>query len=114
MNATEFVTGIRKSIIDSNLKDYKTLFNNSSINEVKDPYWREALILYSKIKEDDKETFFKILRQVEVDTISIFLAVLDGISMMEGQESNLILTSDKEEQPLNGNLQDIFIEMEYK
>jgi hypothetical protein len=34
--------------------------------------------------------------------------------MMEGQESNLILTSDKEEQPLNGNLQDIFIEMEYK
>lgn len=110
MEATDFVNGIRRSVIDDNLTAYKDLFENS--NQASDPYWKEALAFFSSLNVDQRNTLYKIIRQVEVDTVSSVLGILDGTTYVDDEASNFKLLTDEGEQPLNGELQDIFLEME--
>ena len=42
-----------------------------------------------------------------IDTVSTFLAVLDGVQFLEGQDEELVLLYNKKK--INGDLQDIFL-----
>lgn len=112
MNAESFVNGIRKSIVEENLQLYKELFENTA--PVNDIYWKEVLGFYSTLTTDQKDSLFKIIRQVEVDTVSNLLGVLDGVSWLENQTSPFIVTEKGKSEQINGNLQDLFIEKEYE
>lgn len=113
MNAEDLVKGIRKTIIDDNSEIYRDLFDSTQLEDVTDEYWVEALNFYSKLSPDDRGTLFKILRQVSVDSVSNFFAVLDGVSPLDEQDGDLFLATEGErDNRLNGELQDIFLELE--
>ena len=57
MNAITFIQGIRKSVIEENTGFYKELFQNTT--QASDPYWKEALELFSSLSSEQKQTFFK-------------------------------------------------------
>ena len=50
------------------------------------------------------------MRQVMVDTLSNVFAVLDGVSMLSGQEEDFVLSHQGKR--LNGDLQEIFLSQE--
>ncbi|WP_185843532.1 hypothetical protein [Pseudoalteromonas luteoviolacea] len=52
------------------------------------------------------------MRQVSVDTISNLFALLDGVSCLEDQDGDFRLTIENVKEQLNGDLQDIFLEIE--
>ncbi len=112
MKPLDFVNQIKKSVIDENIATYKNLFNNTNPNTVTDEYWVKALTFYNKLDENDREFFLKILRQIEVDTTSNILAVLDGVTWLENQEEEFVLTTENSKEHINGDLQDIFLEHE--
>lgn len=112
MKTKDFVKEIRKSIIDENETIYRDLFETTDVDQTSDVYWKEALIFFNKLEAEDRETLFKIMRQVSVDTISNIFAVLDGVSFLEGQEDQFNLTIGEGMEQLNGSLQDIFLEIE--
>ncbi|AJQ94842.1 hypothetical protein [Gynuella sunshinyii] len=112
MKPEEFVKKIRQSVLDENIAIYKDLFANTEIDQASDPYWQEALGLFKKLGDKEKETLFKIMRQVSVDTISNLFALLDGVSCLEDQDGDFSLTIENEKKQLNGDLQDIFLEIE--
>jgi hypothetical protein len=112
MNDEQFVKKVRQSIIDENSKIYKELFDSNEQDQVSDPYWQEALSLYKNLSAGEKETLLRIMRQVSVDTISNIFALLDGASYLEGQDGLFRLTMENKQEKINGDLQDIFLEIE--
>jgi len=113
MNAEELVKGIRSTIINDNLEIYRDLYESTQVENATDEYWNEALKFYSKLSPDDRDMLFRIMRQVSVDTVSNFFAILDGVSHFDGQDDDLFLAPESElENRLNGGLQDIFLEIE--
>lgn len=112
MKPEEFVKKIRQSVLDENIAIYKDLFEGTSIDQATDLYWIEALGLFNKLSDDDKKILFKIMRQVSVDTISNIFALFDGINFLEDQTENFSLTLNDKQERLNGDLQDIFLEIE--
>jgi len=112
MKTIDFVKEIRKSVIEENLNTYKYLFENTDLNSVTDGYWKDALCFFNKLDLNSKEVFYKILRQIEIDTTSNIFGVLDGVSWLEGQQEEFELVQRNSSEVINGELQDRFLELE--
>ena len=112
MKPEDFVQKIRQSVLDENIAIYRELFETTEIEETSDPYWKSALLLFNKLGVEEKEVLLNIMRQASVDTISNLFALLDGVSCLEGQQGDFYLALSKDLNALNGDLQDIFLEME--
>lgn len=112
MEPLDFVNGVRKSVIEDNLTTYKEIFEKTSQDQASDPYWKDALALFSSLDEKQKTTLYKIIRQVQVDNISTMFGILDGTSYVDSRATDLKLTLDDSGQVLNGELQDLFLEIE--
>lgn len=112
MRAKDFVTRLRAGIVDENVAIYRDLFSNASLAGASDPYWRRALVLFNSLTSQQKEVFLEVLRQVAVDTTANILGVLDGVNSIEGMDCGLLLICDTEADPLNGDLQNLFLEEE--
>jgi len=112
MKPEEFVVKIKHTILDENAAIYKDLFEHTPIEQTSDPYWNDALKFFNQLGDNEKKVLFKIMRQVSVNTVSNFFAVLDGVSCLEGQDGDFNLTVGDEKKSLNGELQDILLELE--
>ncbi len=110
MNTREFVVGLRKQVIQSNVDIYRSLFEEAQAADAKDDYWKDALSLYASLDPARKETLFRVVRQVMVDTVSNVFAILDGASYIDSQHEDLDLSCAGDR--LNGELQDIFLQIE--
>jgi hypothetical protein len=114
MTPLDFVKGLRANVINYNLKSQKQTFKTTPIEEVTDPYFLKALSFFGSLNREQKQVFFLIMRQTQVDTISNVLGILDGTSYLNAKDEDFILTSSAGKVPLNGCLQDIFLELEEK
>ncbi|OIK15372.1 transposase [Bacillus sp. MUM 116] len=88
----------------------KDLFANTDINAVKDSYWKKALKFYSELNDEGKEILFKVIEQLQVDTVSNVLGIFDGIVSISDEEIEINMTVEGIDEPLNGELQDLFLE----
>ena len=112
MTPEDFVSQVRKSIIDENLAAYREIFTSTKVQNATDPHWLRALRLYAELNTDEKEVLFDIIRQIMVDTISNVFAVLDGVAQLAGQEGDFSLLANSPPENLSGELQDRLLELE--
>lgn len=110
MKVEEFVTKIRGSVVDENLYAYRSIFKTTSVSDAADSYWKEALTFFNGLDQNQRDVLFEIIRQVEVDTVSNMLGVLDNTTVLENQEDNFELRYGQE--VFSGSLQDVFLEQE--
>jgi hypothetical protein len=110
MNDHDFVVGIRNRVLSDNWNAYKGIFSRTTPESATDPYWREALRLYSRLDQNDRDVLLTVMRQVMVDTISNIFAVLDGAATFPGPREKI--TVDVSGQRIGGTLQDQFLELE--
>lgn len=113
MKSKEFVILIRKAIIDENEEIYRELFDTTDPDSATDEYWKRALTLYNQLDEEAREILLEIVKQTMKDTISNVFGLLDGVNWPESQQEGYHLqTESGREGRINGNLQDIFLQME--
>lgn len=105
----EFVAKIRKSVIDENQVLYRNLFENTPIKSATDPYWLKAKILFEFLNHDQRDIFFQVIRQTSIDTASNLLGIIDGVNSLDDVSGDFLLTYDGGDEPLNGDLQSIFL-----
>lgn len=110
MNKQDIIKHLHQSVIRENLTAYRKLFLNTNINEVTDPNWKEALKFFTELSNENKDVLFKIIEQIEVDTLSTVLGVIDEGVMIEDKEVEFELTINDNSEPVNGDLQDLFLE----
>ncbi|PET60307.1 transposase [Bacillus sp. AFS001701] len=104
---------IIKNLYNSSIKEgndfYQNLFLNTDINGVTDPYWKEALKMFSELSIENKNTLFKIIEQVQVDTVSNVLGILDGVVTLGDQNIDINMTIEGSNEKINGDLQELFL-----
>lgn len=110
MSDREFIRGIRREVIASNMQTYRELFVGTRPEDASDPYWKTALQLFHALDAADREVLFSIIRQVMVDTTSSLFAVFDGVSDLPGQDGTFVVRIGDEN--LAGSLQDQFLAAE--
>ena len=113
MTADEFVSCIRREILEANLATYRdTLERSLSEPGFTDDYWRRAGELYRSLNDEQRRQLLGIMRQVSLDTLSSILGVLDGSALLEKHRDYFHLRYGDEPQELNGELQDLFLSAE--
>lgn len=111
MQPIEFVSGIKESIIDSGIQEYRDLFNTTDRAKATDPYWIKALSLFDTLNHQQKENLFSIINLIQINTVSSFFAILDGVSVMRVGQPDFALTAIGSNQPINGDLSELFLEL---
>ncbi len=109
MTDKDFIIGIYESVINENNSIYYDMFTKANIDEAKNTYWKEAVRFFSNLSDEDKVIFFKILRQITIDTVSNILGILDGVSTIEGYDGFFKLLIEGNDTPINGDLLDLFL-----
>jgi putative transposase len=110
MKKEEFIKSLYQSVIKENGTIYQDMFASSDVNTVKDAYWKEALKFYSELNDESKEILFKVIEQIQVDTVSNVLGIFDEIVSNSEKEKEVNMTVEGIDEPLNGELQDLFLE----
>lgn len=110
MNKKDFSEKVYELIVKEDMNIYRELFNIKDMSTVTDSYWKEAIELYKGLSDKNKEVFFDIIKQVSVDAVSSILALIDGVTFLEGQDDELNLTFENTNEKINGDLQDLFLE----
>ena len=70
--------------------------------------------MFNSLSTEQQAVFFEVVRQISADTMSNVLGVIDGVNSVEGVDAELVLTYDGDRQPLNGDLQSLFLVEEEK
>jgi hypothetical protein len=70
-----------------------------------------ALKFFLSLNQTQKSDFFAIIKQVEIDTIASFLAILDGASSLDNKNIDFFLTADHNKNNIAGDLSDLFLEI---
>ena len=112
MKKEEFIKNLYQSVIKENRTNYQDLFANTDINTVNDAYWKGALKFYSELNDQNKEILFKVIEQIQVDTVSNLLGIFDGIVSISEEEIEINMTVEGIDEQLNGELQDLFLEFD--
>lgn len=109
MKPKELVEILKKSVIEENFDSYQNLLETT--NEATDPIWKGILPIYIDFSKEEKETFLKFLRIVEINTLSHVLGIFDGTTYAEGIDDEFIINMEGKKEKLNGDLQNLFLEL---
>lgn len=110
MEAIEFVSAIRERVIENDFQVYQNLLDNTT--EAEDPTWKEVLPIYKSLTKEQQLAFLKLLRLVQANTLSHVLGIIDGSTYLNKKNENLVLKTKQNGNMINGDLQDMFLEME--
>lgn len=109
MKAEELVQILNRDVIEGNLELYQNLLETA--NEATDPVWKGILPMYINFSKEERQFFLKFLKIVEINTLSHVLGILDGTTHADGIDDDFIITTDQDSEKVNGDLQDLFLEI---
>lgn len=110
MRKDKFIKSLYKSTIQENQVIYQDLFTNTDISEARDSYWKNALKLFSVLSDENKAILFNVIEQVQVDTVSNVLGIIDGVVTTPEVDFEIKVTLDETGELINGELQELFLE----
>jgi hypothetical protein len=110
MEAVEFIKAIRQRVIESDYAVYQNLLGGA--DEAKDPIWKSILPVYKGLANEQQESFLKFIRLIQVNAVSHILGILDGSTYLNENKESFVLKTEAGGGTINGDLQNIFLEME--
>ena len=106
------VRGLKARLVDSTVDEYREHLENNSPEHNTGVVSPRMFSYYQSLDSDQREIFFDVVRQIEIDTVADFLAYLDGAYWFQEQTADMRLTTvENPEEPLNGSLADIFLNL---
>ena len=96
-----------EGVVKANVATYRELFTKTKVEQTADPYWKSALAFFEGLNEKEKETFFAILKQVSIDTVSNVASAIDGSSDIGLKEEIRLI--NRNGISISGDLQDCFL-----
>jgi hypothetical protein len=112
MNPEELVAHLRTELLEGNMQHYQELFGGPLDHPQPDAYALAVRDFYARQSPADRDVLISIVRQAIIDTASTILAVLDGVACLPGYTEDFSLRYGANPEPLNGELQDLFLAAE--
>jgi hypothetical protein len=110
MEPIKFVTDIRSRVVQNDNIRYENLLESEK--EINDSQWKEIVSIYRRLSKDEKNKFIDFLRLIQVNTVSHVFGILDGSTYLNEERETFQLISNSDQAVINGDLQDLFLEME--
>ena len=105
LNAERLAEGIKELLIDDAIESYKEMYVLKDLPNAPSLYEKDIHTVLATLSEEGRESFYRLLVNVITDSATSFCAFLDGSCGYLGQDSNLLLYSEEEnEELLNGSL----------
>lgn len=101
----KFSENLYKGIVIENMDLYRQFFNSDPNEDGVIEYWKNAITLYDKLNDSEREVLLSIIKSTIVDTISNVLAILDGNESMDGIDIQVKINDTLND----GDLQDTFL-----
>lgn len=108
MSPEDFVRNLYLSAVTENLCLYRQMYEQSDENQGTNPQWKACLALYRQLTQENQATLFQIIKQIQVDTVSTVLGIIDGVVTVE-EEVELELVDKGYNEIISGDLQDLFL-----
>ena len=112
INPVDLVLKIRKGIYAEIISSYEKIFSTETLEAYVKNQCLEELQFYQSLSEEQKSLLSPVIRQVICNAVSSMLAWLDGMSPLEGEFKELELKYEGEKNKLNGDLTDIWWQIE--
>lgn len=84
------------------------MIEEESLEAVKDPLWKNIIVLARSLESPDRETLLDFARQASVDAISTIFGGIDGNTSLAGDFYSLTLV-DSDGHQHAGDLQEEFL-----
>ena len=107
MTDQEFIKKLNQFVIKENLSLYNSILTETSRETVSDDYWKNTLNLYDSLGTENRQGLLTIMHQVQIDTLSNLLGIIDGTTFLTDEEGDFQLKFGDNE--LSGLLQDLFL-----
>ena len=105
MNARAMAAGLKQRVVDENVGLYATVLD--STGAATEPAWIDAMRLYRSLAAEDQDAFMAFVRNAVIDSVSSVLAIVDGVSVLDGQEGEVVMTCGRD--VVSGDLQSEFL-----
>ena len=105
MNARAMAAGLKQRVVDENVGLYATLL--ASTGAATEPVWIDAMRLYRSLAAEDQDAFMAFVRNAVIDSVSSVLAIVDGVTVVDGQDGEVVMTCGRD--VVSGDLQSEFL-----
>ena len=105
MNAKTMAEGLRTNVVDANMGHYASLL--TSTTTATNPVWVNATRLFRSLDAEDQEAFLAFVRNAVIDSVSNVLAVVDGVTALDGQDGDVVMKCGDD--VVSGDLQSEFL-----
>ena len=105
MNARGMAAGLKKQVVDANVGLYATLL--ASTDAAKDPVWSAGMRLFRSLAAEDQVAFMAFVRNAVIDSVSSVLAIVDGVTVIDGQDGEVVMTCGRD--VVSGDVQSEFL-----
>ncbi len=105
MNARAMARGLKQRVVDDNVGLYATLL--ASPEAATEPVWIDGMRLFRSLSAEDQAAFIAFVRNAVVDSVSSVLAIVDGVTVLDGQDGEVVMTCGFD--VVSGDLQSEFL-----
>lgn len=105
MSVQDFIKEVVGDNILENIKKlYLNNLENTSYEDIKVDYWTNFKRFYEDLNAENRALIFKVIRQVQIDTLGTLFAYLDGVANLDSNVENLEFTLSLGNYELSGDL----------
>jgi hypothetical protein len=105
MNACAMARGLKQRVVDDNVGLYASLL--ATTGAATEPVWIDGMRLFRSLSAEDQAAFMAFVRNAVIDSVSSVLAIVDGVSVLDGQEGEVVMTCGRD--VVSGDLQSEFL-----
>ena len=109
MTSEDFIKVCYDNLIIQATKQYESWLRDTPLDEITDNYFLDATSFFRGLDEAQKDLLLNIIKQVKVDSLASFFAVIDGTYGMKGLSSNVALVFENKKGYVE-DLSDLFLE----
>lgn len=110
MNSKDFCESLIKTILEQSNSDYRSIIEGSQNDaDIKDQFWRDFILFYKSLDKEGKEMLFRVFNQVQIDTISHLLGIIDGTTNLIDVEEDVDFAIKCNNSDFDKDLQETFL-----
>lgn len=107
MDEESIAHAIKKEILNKNFNRYFDALDKAGQDPLINESWHKAQLLYYSIDENNKDNLKTFIKMIMTETITEFLAYIDGIATFRDQEYPFELFYNKKK--VSGSLQEYLL-----
>ena len=112
MKPEDFVSGVRRTILNEHLEIYRGFLRDRIRNPEQDTPWQKIFQCWDSLDDAQREAILQFVRIAMVESIAGLLGLIDNVAFLDGYRESFQLNYGPAQEKISGELQDYFLAAE--